>query len=252
MTWSNHINDSGIIDSEYLDYIDEFVSYIIDDLGMYCTINMHHDDRIWWNAETIISDTTIMAKYVSLWTQIATYFAGYGEKLIFAAYNEPLDTSSTWDGVSSTIRDNLATVGVNFVSAVRGVSGNEDRYLCIPAYASKPYALTNVILPDDKCFSEVHIYTTEVSSFKTLIDQCIATGKPFIVGEYGASTSYYDSLSVLSTFSFFITYCHLNNIATYIWDDAGGMAYLDRDNALADYTADNVFHGLDTDRKSVV
>ena len=88
ITWDNHVDPkTNTIDKEYLDYINEFVSHIINTLDMYCIINMHHDDRIWFNANTLATTPDLMDKYNKIWTQIATYFKDYGEKLIFAGFN---------------------------------------------------------------------------------------------------------------------------------------------------------------------
>lgn len=246
ITWGEHINELDVIDIEYFDYINTFVDYIVNTLDMYCIINMHHDDRIWWNADTIASDPAIMEKYVNFWNQIATYFASYGEKLIFAGFNEPLDTAENWDNSSIESRTNLNDVGDAFVSAVRAISGNENRYLCIPAYASKVYALQNVHLPDDKCFSDVHIYMTSASALKGAIDVCLKYNRPFIVGEFGIQNSQWTDPDVVSAMSFFITLCKAHNIPTYLWDDGGNMKFLDRHKAADDYTNLNAFTGTTT------
>lgn len=138
ITWANHIDPStNIIDIEYLDYINEFVSYIVKTLDMYCIINMHHDDKIWFNANTMVNNPALMQKYTHLWSQIASYFKDYGQKLIFAGLNEALDSQGRWDNADRVGLSNVNTILQNFVTSVRAVSGNEDRYLCLNPYASK-------------------------------------------------------------------------------------------------------------------
>lgn len=229
ITWVNHVDpNTNKVDIEYLNYINTFVDYIVNTLGMYCIINMHHDDKIWYNTNVIISDPSIMTKYVSIWKDIATYFKNYNENLIFASYNEVLDSQSRWDNTDSVSLGNLNMVAKNFVTTVRNIPGNENRFLCIPAYAAKVYALKSLILPDDKCFSDVHIYTTDVGALKYYIDTCYSYGKPFIIGEFGLNASNYDVKSDVASQNFLITYAKTKGITCCLWDDYGGMQFLKR------------------------
>lgn len=229
ITWANHVDPAtNKVDIEYLDYINTFVDYIVNVLGMYCIINSHYDDKLWYNTNTIISDPSAMTKYLSVWTDIANYFKGYSKNLIFAAYNEVLDSQSRWDNTDSVSLANLNVLVKNFVTTVRKVSGNESRFLCIPAYAAKAYALKSLVLPDDKCFSDIHIYTTSVSEIKSKIDLACDSKIPFIIGEFGLGASGYDSISSVSSQNFLITYARTNGISCCLWDDYGGMQFLKR------------------------
>ena len=60
---------------------------------LYVIINMHHHDEIFANPENT------KARFLSQWTQIAEFFKGYDQKLLFEVMNEPHDklTPALWN-----------------------------------------------------------------------------------------------------------------------------------------------------------
>ena len=62
--------------------------------NMYVIINMHHHDEIF------VNPGAVKPRFLSQWTQIATYFKGYDDHLLFEVLNEPHDalTPALWNG----------------------------------------------------------------------------------------------------------------------------------------------------------
>jgi hypothetical protein len=124
------------------------------DAGLYAVVNIHWDGG-WLDANiTTNIDPVVNAKMKSYWTQIATTFAGYDNRLLFAAANEPPVDSP----------DEMKTMMYyyqTFVNAVRGAGGhNTNRWLVLQS-VSDPSWLN--ALPTDtvtnRIMVEYHNYT---------------------------------------------------------------------------------------------
>jgi len=124
-----------------MDRAAEVVKWILDE-DMYCIINLHHDgghsDKSWILNASKNFDTA-KDQFIKIWKQIAVRFAGASDKLIFESMNEVGfdDVWGQWGGGSGTKKqafDLLNALNQTFVDTVRGVQGNEDRFLLIAGY----------------------------------------------------------------------------------------------------------------------
>ena len=91
VTWRDHIDAEGNINAEWLDRVQTVVDYAYD-LGMFVIINIHHDGGGDPQFGACISNSVsdydgTMARYRTLWTQIAQRFENYDERLIFESLN---------------------------------------------------------------------------------------------------------------------------------------------------------------------
>ena len=153
----------------------------------------------------------MLNRYSTLWTNIATEFKDYGERLIFEGYNETRASESSWSSVEED-QVMLNQIGQTFIDAVRATGGNNEvRYLMIPTYAAGIGSeVTKFILPNDPanhividvhsydpqrfCFREYKDATFSRSdfdsklnnSFKNLYTRFTSQGIGVIMGEYGA------------------------------------------------------------------
>ena len=194
------------------------------DAGMYVVVNIHWDGGWLENNITNYVDPVINAKMQSYWTQIATTFAGYDNRLLFAAANEP--------NVHNT--DEMKTLMFyyqTFVNAVRATGGNNtNRWLVLQAGGD---TLWLNALPTDtvtnRIMVEYHNYTPSLftiihtdqgwgnaiyfwgpayhysgnpsrnatfgeegdidAGFQTLADLYVSKGIPVLIGEFGAFTT---------------------------------------------------------------
>ena len=162
VSWGDHIDNSGNIDKEWLDRVQEVVDYAYDN-DMYIILNVHHDNNAFPLDEK--NEAAATKKYKNLWKQIAERFKDYNEKLLFEGRNEPRTEGSAneWNGGTKAERDVLNRMYEAFVSTVRATGGNnKTRILVIAPYgASSSYtAMAALKIPDDDRIAvAVHAYS---------------------------------------------------------------------------------------------
>lgn len=149
--WGNMMINDGTwtINSDYLDRVRQIVDYCCRN-DMYVIVNCHHFDEFIIRRNSTADCAVI---FENLWTQIASYFKDYSEKLIFEGYNEYLGGKQfSSSGYLVEMRRDMAYELVNkmnetFVKAVRATGGNNaNRVLIISGY------WTNVDLTTSKAF----------------------------------------------------------------------------------------------------
>ena len=209
-------NDGGV----YFNRVKEVVDWIYN-RGLYVILNTHHE-MSWLNTWAAVKNSdesdfdqtkvaNMLNRYSTLWTNIATEFKDYGERLIFEGYNETRASESSWSSVEED-QVMLNQIGQTFIDAVRATGGNNEvRYLMIPTYAAGIGSeVTKFILPNDSanhiiidvhsydpqrfCFREYKDATFSRSdfdsklnnSFKNLYTRFTSQGIGVFMGEYGA------------------------------------------------------------------
>jgi lysophospholipase L1-like esterase/fibronectin type 3 domain-containing protein len=141
------------IDPAYMAQVKQAVDWAIA-AGLHVKLNVHWDGGWMENniGETV--DPVINAKLQSYWTQIATTFAGYDNRLLFAAANEP--------NVHNLAEFNtLVAYYQTFINTVRGLGGNNaNRWLVLQGGGDTAWFTT---LPPDptpgRLMVEYHCYT---------------------------------------------------------------------------------------------
>ncbi|MBQ7780401.1 MAG: cellulase family glycosylhydrolase [Lachnospiraceae bacterium] len=149
VAWTNAMNyETGdyTIGEDYLARVEEIINYALD-ADMYVIVNDHWDGG-WWGMFGSADEATRQAAmdlYVSMWTQIATRYEKYSDKLIFESGNEELgfrlnDTDVAAD--SGTLSDEDCYVVTNqinqaFVDTIRATGGNNaERFLLIAGFGT--------------------------------------------------------------------------------------------------------------------
>lgn len=209
VTWGNHIDGSGKIDSEWLDRVQEVVDYAYDS-DMYVILDSHHDRN--WITLTEKSYKSVSKKFCYVWKQIAVRFKNYDEHLVFDLMNEPNTEGSEyqWSGGTSAEWKVLNKLYANAVKTIRSCSGkNGTRFIVIAPYgASAVYeSMAALKIPDDdRIIVSVHAYRPDSMSLNTdigmkkftqlgkdSIDEAfsdinkayISKGIPVVMGEFG-------------------------------------------------------------------
>jgi len=169
VAWDTYAVD-GRIQPDKLGRVGEVVDWITG-AGMFCAINIH------WDGGWIDSDVkekfpstfrTFSAeaerKFGSYWQQIAGFFAGKNQKVLFEALNEETDFSN--QGSTDKAYATLTRVNQLFIDTVRKTGGNNARRLLIVAGYSTDFEKTCAAaykLPRDtvpgRLFISVHYYT---------------------------------------------------------------------------------------------
>lgn len=247
VTWWQNIDQAGHVRDIWMARVEEVVGWILDE-GMYCVLDVHHDtggaDSCWLRADAANIDA-IESRFTTLWTEIATRFIGYGDKLVFEGYNEMLDGHLRWsetDDAGYAAHSRLAQAFVNTVRATGG--NNASRNLLVNTYSANPGERTtaNFSIPTDVAANHliigVHVYApgsftspaegqqpawesaheselTEI--FNRLSATFINKGLPVVVGEFGAQSG--DEAEIAKYASFFSEQCSRRGMAGFYWFD---------------------------------
>lgn len=218
VTWYQNMDANDNVREAWMNRVEEVVNYILDE-GMYCILNVHHDtgagDEAWLLAD-LANIGTIQARFEKLWTQIATRFEKYDDRLIFEGYNEMLDGKKRWSSTDANGYKAHNQLAQAFVTTVRQTGGNNaKRNLLVNTYSADPgqTSVNNFIIPTDEVEGHLmigaHVYTpggftaaekgtapvwtaawqTELEPYlKRLHTTFVAQGYPVIVGEWGPMT----------------------------------------------------------------
>ena len=257
VTWYQHLDGNNNIDEAWMARVEEVVNYVLDQ-GMYCIINVHHDTGTeGWLMATTTNFSTMNARFVKIWQQVAERFKNYDEHLLFESYNEMLDQYDSWCFASfaspsrydATVAANaykaINDYAQNFVNTVRATGGNNaNRNLIVNTYAAccgegtwnehLTDPLKEMKLPADQVQNhlifEVHSYpgVTNLTDTRKSVDDIIsklkthlvAKGAPVIFGEWGTSTegAYTNYRSNMAEFSkFFVQKTKAAGIGTFYW-----------------------------------
>lgn len=162
ITWQDHIGDAPnyTIEDDWMKRVGEVVDYAIDD-NTYVIIDLHHES---WIKPTEENYKATSDEFIKVWNQIANYFMGYDEHLIFESMNEPrlVDTDIEWTNGNEEARNVINKLNQSFVDTIRATGGNNSlRHLMITGYCSSnsEEVLKNVTIPNDKkIIISIHAY----------------------------------------------------------------------------------------------
>lgn len=166
VTWHVHMDENWVIKEPWLNRVEEVVNYALNS-GLYCILNVHHDTgQDGWLCADMENIDAISEKFGSLWTQIATRFNKYGEKLLFEGYNEMLDAANSWVEPVAGGYEAVNTLAQKFVDTVRATGGNNaHRNLVVNTYGggNSQTRFDNLRIPSDNInghlLVEVHNYS---------------------------------------------------------------------------------------------
>ncbi|MBR7085712.1 MAG: cellulase family glycosylhydrolase [Oscillospiraceae bacterium] len=243
VSWNDHLDKEGNIDSLWMQRVQQVVDYAVDD-DLYVILNMHHDDYT-WITPIYYKEQEVTEKYVKVWSQIADRFKSYDTKLLFEGLNEPriIDSTDEWTGGTAEERDVINHLLQAFVDTVRKSGGNNSmRTLVITTQAASisEKALNGLVVPeDDNLILSIHSYApwkftssefkeekqfTEESKaeldagFDMLYDKFVSKGLPVIIGEFGAENKD-NTADRAAYYAYYLTAAKQRNIPCFIWDN---------------------------------
>lgn len=266
VSYMNKINSNNTVDTAYLARIKQVVDYAYD-MGMYVVIDMHNDGgynihNMWLDiTKTGGEFTAIQTKFSAVWSNIATYFANYDQRLIFEGFNELMN--GDYSSVPTQAQyDNINDLNTAFVSAVRNAGGNNtDRVLIVAGYNTNiAYTIAGFTKPADtgaanRLMLSVHYYDpddfalkengtsswnadTEKAAIQTAINNIatFAAGKnmPVFIGEYGPIDK--NNITARASYCYWLNYYagYAGNVVTAYWDNGftttNGSGLFDRIN----------------------
>lgn len=162
VAWSRFSDaEAYTIQQDWLERVEEVVNYALDN-DMYVVINNHWDGG-WMNDPVYEKEYYINDRLYTMWTQIATHFRDYDDRLLFAGSNEVL-----MEGNYGTPTREFYTVqnGFNqtFINAVRSTGGrNVYRHLVVQGFNTNiDHTVNFAVMPKDtvaqRMLMEVHYY----------------------------------------------------------------------------------------------
>ena len=187
--------------------IKELVDWVYN-RGAFVILNIHHEG---WHDPYYDNLEPASAKLRAVWKQIAEYFKGYDEHLIFEGMNEPRKSGTPveWTGGDEEGWDVVNALNKVFVETVRSTGGNNAiRSLMIPGYAANcTVGIRHLEIPegDNHIIASVHAY--EPTDFALIVEGrglwnrdtavidrlmedleelFISKGVPAVIGECGA------------------------------------------------------------------
>ena len=138
VTWTDHMDESNVINAAYLDEVKGAVDLAIG-AGLNVILNTHHD-----SFETALGDAAndgakaaeIKALIETLWTQVANKFKDYDDHLIFETFNE-IHAGDDWGTGSDAQFELLNAWNKYAIDAIRATGGNNStRWIAIAGYAA--------------------------------------------------------------------------------------------------------------------
>lgn len=253
-SWDLHADQGTLqIDPAWMARVKEVVDYAHGQ-GMYVILNIHWDGG-WLEEHPLYShQQAVNEKQRAYWTQIATTFSNYDERLLFAGTNEVHADYGTPTTEHITVQQSY---NQTFVDAVRATGGNNaSRTLVVQTYNTNMWhGLNYFSLPSDtisnRLIVEVHHYdpydyTLNPSGsclywgapyppqsacswaqesyhddlFAQVRAKWVDQGVPVIIGEYGVATR--PNLDLASR-QYYLEYVNraaaANGIKTFYWDN---------------------------------
>lgn len=147
--WCDHLSDptTMTIDPTWVARVKEVVDWCLAE-DMYILLNDHHEE--WYDRHPFYDKKEDNnRKLAALWTNIATAFKNYGDRLAFAGTNE---TTLNWADPTPENQEVQNSYNQTFIDAVRATGGkNMYRVLVVQTYACSPYhGLKGFTIPTDK------------------------------------------------------------------------------------------------------
>lgn len=161
VAWSKFSNEQNfVIQTAWMDRVEQVVNYALN-ADMYVVMNIHWDNG--WMQPTYAQQAYVNNRLKIMWTQIATRFANYDDRLLFAGTNEVMV-----DGDYGTPTAEYYTVqnsfNQTFVTAVRATGGkNATRHLVVQGFNTNiDHTVNFAKIPTDtvsnRLMMEVHYY----------------------------------------------------------------------------------------------
>ena len=255
--WINHVADQTTmaVDADWMERVAEVVNWCLEE-DMFVIINTHHEE--WLDRNPYYNkQTENNRKLAALWTNIATYFRDYSEKLVFAGTNE---TTVNWSAPNTEQQAVQNSYNQTFVDAVRATGGkNYYRNLVVQTFACSPYhGLSGFTIPNDpvegRLSVEFHYYdpyeycgscqyyywgsaykdkgpvpSSDERTMSNLFDRVrnawAAKGLGIVIGEYGVSNHYQqsDKQTQMENMQYYLKclvgYARERGFAAFVWDN---------------------------------
>ena len=244
VSWYNHLDANGNIDPAWLQRVGEAVRYALDD-GMYVIINVHHDAGNDRNYSWIYSDTDSYevdrSNLMNLWSQIASYFRDYDDRLLFEPVNEIMNKEHNWNW-GTAYADFRVTHDLEqeFINVVRSSGeNNATRYLVLPTWGASADSCQIQQLfykgftdsASGRLIMSVHNYSTNTAAIDGIVARLASSsatyGIPVVIDESGSGRGTSEDIRVAAAAEW-ANRAHENGMAYFWWDNGSEYRIINR------------------------
>jgi endoglucanase len=251
--WNCHLSSGTTIDATWMARVKTVVDYAYNS-GMYVILNIHWDGGWLQDNPTFAFQQANNQKQAAFWTQIATTFRNYNERMLFAGTNEVHADYNTPTSEHLTVQQSY---NQTFVNAVRATGGNNSsRTLVVQTYNTNAWHGINYhVMPTDTIANRMIVefhhydpydYTINPSGpclawgasfpqysqcswaqeayhtdlFSRIRTKWVAAGIPVIMGEYGVARRSNHVAGAREFYLEFVTRTATQNgIKSFYWDN---------------------------------
>lgn len=243
VTYYNHLDSNGKIDTRWLARVKEVVNYALAE-KLYVIINVHHDAGLSDKYRWIYSDEATYdidkKNLMNLWSQIAKYFKNEGSRLLFESTNEIMDREKNWAWSYKQNFGVTAKLHNEFIKTVRATGGkNATRYFVLPTYAASSdeeeiRQILNYEYEDTQknhLIMSVHCYKTDIDTIAKIMNRLGKYRKkynvPVIMDEFGVKNDITSSKG-LSLVKKYREKALENGVVLFWWDNGSEYGLFDR------------------------
>ncbi len=243
------------IDSTFMARVDTVVTWALEK-GLFVIINAHHEAwlkdtlAITALADTAYADSAI-ARFDSIWSQIAIHFRNKSDSLIFEILNEPYPAPAAAVNqlnaqVLKIIRRTNPTrlvlySGYMWSNSAQLVTAqipdSSDKYLIgyYHSYDPWPFGLNGGTASNTLILSTIKSEMNQATTWSQ------KTGIPVILGEYGFinTCSYNPRMYAYATI---LDQAQQQGVAPFAWDDGGSFVIFNRNNGTFNEIKDIIIH----------
>ena len=161
VAWSKFSDETNfVIQTAWMDRVEQVVKYA-QNADMYVVMNIHWDGG--WMQPTAAQQAYVNNRLRIMWTQIATRFANYDDRLLFAGTNEVM-VEGDYGTPTAEYYTAQNSFNQTFVTTVRATGGkNATRHLVVQGFNTNiDHAVNFAVIPTDtvsnRLMMEVHYY----------------------------------------------------------------------------------------------
>lgn len=259
VTWEHNMGDGPdfVIETAYLERVEEIAKWALDN-GAYVILNTHHDGH--WIVPTDEGIDATTNQLEKVWTQIASHFKNYGDRLIFETLNEPRVEGGgaqwgEWSGGTAETRRNINVANKAAVDAIRATGANNAvRMIMVPTHAASAdsKAMQDWEAPNDdpNIIVSIHAYSPYLfcltdqdatwgtdsdkqaldGMFDSIYDTVIVgKGRAVVMGEWGAQNNDLgNEEDRIRHAEYYANACIEHGICPVVWDDGGKFELFER------------------------
>ncbi|MCR3760137.1 glycoside hydrolase family 5 protein [Clostridium felsineum] len=255
VSWASHIGAGPKynIDKAWLNRVQDVVDYAIKD-DMYVILNTHHETS--WVVPTYAKEAASTDELTKVWTQIATRFRNYNNRLILETLNEPrvVGSPEEWSGGTPETRDVINHFNLAAVNAIRNTgSKNATRFIMVPTNGASTAtaAMNDLKIPnnDKRVIVSLHAYSpyffamdTDANGISTwgsqadkdeldgefdaIYNKFVKNGQAVVMGEFG-SINKNNEASRVAHANYYVSAARKRGITPIWWDNGPSKAGAD-------------------------